>query len=305
MISKGKTSWDRINQLKFKMSSFVTSSALNSCKWPCQGVNVHGVVFLLVAAIVTPNLLHAQSRAGGKFHFDKEVHWGSTVLPAGDYFITVPAAASAEGPMVVAINQKDGKFLTTITPQSATAESLSGSSRVVMAGDGGSEYVTSLYLREAGTTFTFAPPGGKSAAIDSQSASAQTSPDPAASDAALISIINPHSQAVPSVEAEAIYISACKVVEQEYGRVDPVRPHVKLVLGADKEGVYYPNREIRLTKWDKYRFAQGVVVLAADELLTRDKRISLTQLAVSAAESTVDVDQLKNERDHNSGMPQN
>jgi len=50
---------------------------------------------------------------------------------------------------------------------------------------------------------------------------------------------------------------------------------------------------VQLTKWNKYQFAQGVVMLAVDDLLPTDMKISLTKLAVSTADSTVGVDELK------------
>jgi hypothetical protein len=68
---------------------------------------------------------------------------------------------------------------------------------------------------------------------------------------------------------------------------------LKLLIGSESDRVYFPKHEIQLKKWDKYKFAQGVVMLAADALLSPDKKISLTRLAVSEAESTVDVHELK------------
>src|SRR4029077_17706033 len=79
-------------------------------------------------------------------------------------------------------------------------------------------------------------------------------------------------------------------------RTDPVRPRLTLVLGADTDNLYYPTREIRLKKWDKYQFAQGVVLLAVNDMLPSDMRISLTRLAVTEAESTVEVNDLKSSR---------
>ena len=108
-----------------------------------------------------------------------------------------------------------------------------------------------------------------------------------------IAIENPRSQAWPYAEAQRLYLSACKVVEQEFGRTDPVRPRLTLILGANSNAVYYPKHQVQLTKWNKYQFAQGVVMLAVDDLLPTDMKISLTKLAVSTADSTVGVDELK------------
>ena len=109
----------------------------------------------------------------------------------------------------------------------------------------------------------------------------------------LFPIDNPRNQTMPVSEAKTIYLSACRVVEQAFGRTDPIRPRLKLRIGSESDRVYFPKREIQLKKWDKYKFAQGVVMLAADALLSQDKKISLTRLAVSEAEGTVDVHDLK------------
>jgi hypothetical protein len=106
-------------------------------------------------------------------------------------------------------------------------------------------------------------------------------------------IDNPRNQTIPVSEAKTIYLSACRVVEQEFGRTDPIRPRLKLLIGSESDRVYFPKHEIQLKKWDKYKFAQGVVMLAADALLPQEKKISLTKLAVSEAEGTVDVHELK------------
>jgi hypothetical protein len=109
----------------------------------------------------------------------------------------------------------------------------------------------------------------------------------------LFTIYNPRNQAIPVSEAKTIYLSACKVVEQEFSRTDPIRPRLRLFLGSDIDRVYYPKREIQLTKWDKFKFAQGVVILATDSLLPDEKKYSLSKLALVEAESVVDVRELK------------
>ena len=73
-------------------------------------------------------------------------------------------------------------------------------------------------------------------------------------------------------------------------------PRLTLVLGADQDRLYFPNREIQLKKWDKYEFAQGVVLLAVNDMLPEEKKDSLSKLALLEAESTVDVRELKGGR---------
>ncbi len=73
-----------------------------------------------------------------------------------------------------------------------------------------------------------------------------------------LTIDNKHNERVSTPEAEKIYSSACSVVQREFGFRHVLHPQVRLILGADKNEVRFAGREIRLTKWDRYTFAQGV-----------------------------------------------
>jgi hypothetical protein len=68
----------------------------------------------------------------------------------------------------------------------------------------------------------------------------------------------------------------------------PIVPRVKLVLGANKNVVLWAEREMWLTRWDRYLFAQGVVMLAFADLLTGDRKIAMTKRAVNWTDSTVE-----------------
>ena len=70
-----------------------------------------------------------------------------------------------------------------------------------------------------------------------------------------------------------------------------VTPTVTLVLGDDKNVVRFDTREIKLTKWDRYLFAQGVVMLAFEDLMM-DHRTAMAQRAVTWVDATVDVERL-------------
>lgn len=94
----------------------------------------------------------------------------------------------------------------------------------------------------------------------------------------------------PAAEAEKIYLSACSAVQREFGSNRALRPQVTVVLGADKDEVSFDEREIRLTKWDRHAFAQGVVLFAFDDLMPVDQRLMLAKRAVMWAASTVDVE---------------
>ena len=91
-----------------------------------------------------------------------------------------------------------------------------------------------------------------------------------------------------SAEAVKVYLSSCAVVQREFGISHELRPEVTLVLGADKDVLAFDQREIRLTKWDPYLFAQGVVVMAFEELLPKKELLSEAKRAVTWAASTID-----------------
>jgi hypothetical protein len=95
----------------------------------------------------------------------------------------------------------------------------------------------------------------------------------------------------PAAEAQKIYLSACSVVQREFSSNRSVTTRVTLVLGDDKNVVRFGTREIRLTKWDRYLFAQGVVMLASEDLMM-DRRTAMAQRAVTWVDATVDVERL-------------
>jgi len=199
------------------------------------------------------------------------------------------------------------------TPTLAHAQSVFHFSKEVHWGDAvlppGDYVITSLDVKNAGAVLTFATPNSpprspNSGAEDGARQEAVSSDSPSA-EPGLFTIHNPRNQALPYAQAQMIYLSACRVVEQEFGQIDPMRPRLTLLLGADSDRVYYPKREIQLKKWDEYKFAQGVVVLAVSDLLPEDKKYSLSRLALLEAESTVDVRELKSSRTRLRAGPRN
>ena len=107
-----------------------------------------------------------------------------------------------------------------------------------------------------------------------------------------LTIDNKHKEKVSISEVEKIYSSACSVVQQEFGLKRPLRPTVKLVLGADKNEIWFEGREVRLTKWDRYNFAQGVVWLAFEDLMPSQQRLTIAKRAVTWVDSTVEIERL-------------
>jgi hypothetical protein len=107
-----------------------------------------------------------------------------------------------------------------------------------------------------------------------------------------LTIDDNHKDSVSSPEAEKIYFSACSVVQREFDIRRPLHPQVKLVLGADKNEIWFVGREIRLKKWDRYAFAQGVVWLAFEDLMPSQQRLTIAKRAVTWADSSVEIERL-------------
>jgi len=94
-------------------------------------------------------------------------------------------------------------------------------------------------------------------------------------------------------EAREIYYSACATVQHEFGQTQLPNPRITLVLGADSDGVLRDKGEIRLRKWDRHLFAQGVVILAFGELMPVAQKLTMAKRAVSWADATLSVRQLE------------
>jgi hypothetical protein len=198
-------------------------------------------------------------------------------------------------------------------PTLAQTQSVFHFSKEVHWGDAvlppGDYVITSLDVKNTGAVLTFATHNGQARSANSgekelalQEVVSSESPS---ADRGLFTIHNPRNQTVPYAKAQTIYLSACRVVGQEYSRTEPLRPRLTLLLGAAKDLLYYPNREIQLKKWDDYKFAQGVVMLAVNDMFPEDKKYSLSNLALLEAESTVDVSEFKSSRTRLRAGPRN
>jgi hypothetical protein len=98
-------------------------------------------------------------------------------------------------------------------------------------------------------------------------------------------------------EAESLYVGACEVVQREVrGGIGELHPHFTVVIGADRNQVHghmihghvRGNAEIWMKKWDATVFAEAVVVLAFDEMLTPDVIAELSNRALRFSNSTGD-----------------
>jgi hypothetical protein len=104
-------------------------------------------------------------------------------------------------------------------------------------------------------------------------------------------------------EAESVYRNVCAIVRHDFhSSVGELHPHFTVVIGADNNEVHGKmvqtdeaggSAEIWMKKWNPNVFAEGVVVLAFDQMLTTDVIKQLGMRAVRFSNATVDVAGLK------------
>lgn len=99
------------------------------------------------------------------------------------------------------------------------------------------------------------------------------------------SVRNPKGLNFPEAEANRIYQSAADAIQKEFHQSEAVRPQFTLMLGADKN--HLEGTELRLIKWDSSVFAQGVVLLSFQQLMSRDRTIRLVQRTISQANALI------------------
>lgn len=251
---------------------------------------------LLLLGVALPCSTMAQTRSPLTtiFTFTREVNWGGAVLAPGEYVVAV----SSDTPPIVTVSQKGGTVVARVAPNAVSPRPLSEDLEAVTTDDAyGRNYVSALYVRDSGTILNFAAPEARPPASDPSTqdrfVQGAVSGGTALAAGGVLTIRNLRKQAIPYGEAQTIYLAACTVVEQEFRRTDPVRPALTLLLGSEVEGLFYAQRQVQLKKWDKYQFAEGVIMLAVADMLPRDKKLSLTKLAVLEAKATVDVSELK------------
>ena len=252
-----------------------------------------GVVFAILAmAGITgfPCSVHAQAPAGGEFSLSQSVHWGNTVLPTGKYMYSVE---SAGWPTVVRVNQIGGSFTGVFLPQTSLQGGDSGSRGIVLARIGEEMFVTSLRVEERGLVLNFSAPTVEMEVARSDSTQGHNitvSNDPALG---FFTIFNPSNEKISYPEAEKVYLAACETIEREFNLSTPIRPRLTVHLHTNENNLHYPDRDLRLARWDKNRFAEAVVELVLHDMISAEDRLRLTKLAVTKAGGTVSLCELK------------
>ncbi len=108
-----------------------------------------------------------------------------------------------------------------------------------------------------------------------------------------VTVSNKGKQKWPAQEVDKIYVSVCSAVQKEFGDGRALAPRLALVLGADTNGVNFDKKEVMLVKWARELFAQGVVLLAFEDLMTEQRRATIARRALNWADSTIDVAQVR------------
>jgi len=106
-------------------------------------------------------------------------------------------------------------------------------------------------------------------------------------------IYNPGGEKISYSEAEKVYLAACEAIEREFNRSTPIRPRLTVHLHSNENNLHYPDRDLRLSRWDKTRFAEAVVELVLHDMISPEDRLRLTRLAVAQAGATVSMCELK------------
>ena len=104
---------------------------------------------------------------------------------------------------------------------------------------------------------------------------------------------NLNKQKWPEAEAKRIYFLATQAVEREFKLTHSVHPKFTLVLGYVNDQMDTSSGELRLAKWDRRLFTDGVILFSMEQVLTPDIRRELMRRTLQAADSTVSIDEEK------------
>ncbi len=277
------------------------------------------VILVMAEAVLIPLPGNAQEVIRGEFRLPHDVRWENSVLPAGSYVYYVD---SGRWPVVVRVEETRGGFTGVLVAEGllkpGNPEERGG---IFLGGHGDTSYIVSLRPKGMLGDLFFSAPAADVEGATANQAMNQTANDvlnPTEHPSAIpgnqpvdpdglgpentksavrargyLKILNPDHQKISLDEAEKVYLSVCEAIEREFHRTTPVRPPLVVRLGASDNVLQYPVGEIRLKKWDQYRFADAVVDLAMHYMLPPSERTRLSNAAVREADTTVDVCELK------------
>jgi hypothetical protein len=104
---------------------------------------------------------------------------------------------------------------------------------------------------------------------------------------------NPNHQAWPKAEADKIYNFATRLVAEEFKPRQGVHPQFTLVLGYEKDQMDVNTNELRLRKWDRRMFTEGVILFGFEQMMPASTKLKLLERALKESDSVVTVDEAR------------
>jgi hypothetical protein len=114
-----------------------------------KNIRNFALLIVVVAGVVGAN---AQTTLNGKVQFPNQVRWGKSVLPAGEYSLTIQ---SKERPVRVLIHSIDGK--TAAIALANISDQEPGDSYILVTGTAADQQVRSMNLPQLGISLIYAP----------------------------------------------------------------------------------------------------------------------------------------------------
>jgi hypothetical protein len=114
-----------------------------------KNIRNFALLILVVAAALGAN---AQNSFTGKVQLTSEVRWGKSVLPAGEYSLSIP---SFQAPVRLYIQSMDGKTAALAVAQIANPEP--GGNFISVTGTGSNRQVRSMNVPQLGCSLVYAP----------------------------------------------------------------------------------------------------------------------------------------------------
>ena len=117
---------------------------------------VYAGLLALAAMSFTPNVTAAEEQAHGKFTLTHDVHWGSALVPAGEYEFSYDPYQPSPILTVTRINGSRAAFMMLVTNAEESRPSDSNQLLIQTVADG--RFVSSMQLAECGMTLHFMVP---------------------------------------------------------------------------------------------------------------------------------------------------
>jgi hypothetical protein len=111
--------------------------------------------WIITALALSTALAGAQSSLHGTFDLPMAVHWGKSILPAGEYSFTVEILATAP---VVTVHSADSKWAAMFLPQALSQAPETPNPELLLTNRGGAMFVSSFRLGELGMALNYAVP---------------------------------------------------------------------------------------------------------------------------------------------------